>query len=119
MSLEKGISRMGTALGVVVGTCLAFTAISACFLFGAFDYLKDQYKSEYFEEVLDPFAKYRVTYKEPTYAIKENAPSTITYIYIPNIGIGLLATSLTFLTGLYSVKGITGTINWIIRGFRE
>lgn len=117
MNIEKGITRIGTVIGVILG-CYFTLILLACFTHdGTFDYFEDKYKKKYYLGTFWPEEDTEFLHGEEIY--RENSPSKFLYVYLPNVGIGLLAVVAPFLLGFYGTKGVTGTLNWVIRGFRE
>lgn len=139
MNIEKGIHRLGTVFGVLLGLFLSFWISIFCGI-GSFGYFEKEHhdvKVREFWEVIKESSEERVK-KESTFDFSlydddsrnetENTPvdeSTKDLIdrwlqvYLPTTGVVILTSLLSFLTGLYLMKGMAKTINWVIEGFKK
>lgn len=59
-----------------------------------------------------------IKYKEEFY--KEcQLPSELLYVYLPTAILPFAVFAISFLFGLCSIKCVAGSLNWVIKGFRE
>lgn len=133
MSLEKGISRTGTVLGVVTGLFLSFSSILIGESLGWFTQFQDKYYDNKYMEyccsdeededggLMVDIDKYFDKSKKNIFImnLSENQVEKIYPVYLPTAGVSMLIVFLPFFLGFYGAKGVTGTINWVIKGFRE
>lgn len=181
MSLEKGISRIGTVSGVLFGIFFALCVTFLSLEQGLFNYLSNRFNEKaslsnefklseqdplsgfyvddfvedkltekpnfdyvgaknagYSNEEINKYlsseqrteskfpSSFRPLYPKTSLQLKERSdseklPSTNSFFsfYLPAFFMAILVVFIPFVFGLYAVKGVATTLNWIIGGFRE
>lgn len=144
MSLEKGISRLGTVFGVIFGLFLSLVVLFCSFELGLFNYIFDRHNEKTYQkqdrlngDYVDDFVAddFQPDFQPGVRFLSQQPPiqqklcevierprlsaTDLVFSDFPTFIMAILVVFIPFMLGLYGVKGIAKTFNWVVNGFRE